>query len=64
MNEKLKAKVEKYELRESNSKLRKECLGMKRNNDSANEKNQIIQDLQKQLDEYKKRCEHLQDQVY
>ncbi|XP_058809269.1 chromosome-associated kinesin KIF4A [Phymastichus coffea] len=62
-NEKLKATIEKYQLGESNSKMRRERLGMQLNNDSTIEKNQIIQNLQKQLNFYKEKCENLENKV-
>ncbi|XP_001606485.2 chromosome-associated kinesin KIF4A [Nasonia vitripennis] len=60
---KLQVENEKYQIRESNSKLRKECLGLPVNTSDQTDKDQLIQDQQKQIELYKQEIERLKNKV-
>jgi predicted RNase H-like nuclease (RuvC/YqgF family) len=63
--EKLKTQIEKNQLRDINTKLRKDCLGSSANKDSIidTEKDQQIEELQKQIESYKEQLSLLQNNV-
>lgn len=62
---KLKVENEKYQIRESNSKLRKEYLSLPANKNTADEtdKDKLIEDQRKQIELYKQEIEHLKNNV-
>uniref|UniRef100_A0ABD2VXV7 Kinesin motor domain-containing protein n=1 Tax=Trichogramma kaykai TaxID=54128 RepID=A0ABD2VXV7_9HYME len=64
--EKMKAQIEKYEIRESNSKLRKKDLGLPEQRDDLlddSEKDTQIEQLKQQVEEYKQKIDILENRI-